>query len=174
MDLRKRTILITGNPGSGKSTLMARLIEDIGDRHIAGLSTPEVRVSKVRVGFKMVDLATGDEVILASNAGKGPRIGRYHVDVEAIDRIVAKIELSLPSARFVFIDEIGKMELLSNRFNEFLHHVFSLDKPIIAVVHRNLVGNYEDKGRLFNLTHSEFEKVRAEILAEIKSWHPNV
>lgn len=174
MDLRKRTILITGNPGSGKSTLTARLIEDIGDRHIAGLSTPEVRVSKVRVGFKMVDLATGDEVILASNSGPGPRIGKYHVDVEAIDRIVAKIERSLPSARFVFIDEIGKMELLSNRFNEFLRHVFSLDKPIIAVVHRNLVRKYEDKGRLFFLTRSEFEKVRAEILAEIKSWGPSV
>jgi nucleoside-triphosphatase len=174
MDLRKRTILITGNPGSGKSTLMARLIEDIGDRHIAGLSTPEVRVSKVRVGFKMVDLATGDEVILASNSGKGPRIGNYHVDVEAIDRIVAKIELSLPSARFVFIDEIGKMELLSNRFNEFLHHVFSLDKPIMAVVHRNLVRKYENKGRLFNLTRGDFEEVRAEILAEIKSWRPNL
>ena len=96
------------------------------------------------------------------------------MDVEAIERIVAKIELSLPSARFVFIDEIGKMELLSNRFNEFLHHVFSLDKPIIAVVHRNLVRKYEDKGRLFNLTRSEFEKVRAEILTEIKSWRPNV
>jgi len=51
--------LITGNPGSGKSTLMARLVEDIGDRQIAGLSTPEVRRGKVRVGFKNTETKGG-------------------------------------------------------------------------------------------------------------------
>ena len=45
---------------------MARLVEDIGDRQIAGLGTPEVRRGKVRIGFKMIDLATGEEEILAS------------------------------------------------------------------------------------------------------------
>jgi nucleoside-triphosphatase len=162
-------ILITGNPGSGKSTLMARLIEDIGEGQIAGLGTPEIRRRNARIGFKLIDLATGEEEILASTSGKGPTVGKYHVDVEAIDRIVAKIETSLPSARFIFIDEIGKMELFSQRFKEFVDRVFSLGKPVIAVVHRNLVRNYEDKGRLLLLTRSNFEKVRAEILADLKS-----
>src|SRR2546430_12130651 len=48
-DVAKQTaprILITGSPGSGKSTLMARLIEDVQARRIAGLSTPEVRRSE--------------------------------------------------------------------------------------------------------------------------------
>src|SRR5215831_18840706 len=147
-------ILITGNPGSGKSTLITRLIEDIGEGQIAGLSTPEIRRRNVRVGFKVIDLATGEEVILASTSCKGPTVGKYHVDVEAIDRIVAKIETSLPSARFIFIDEIGKMELFSKRFKEFVDCVFSLGKPFIAVVHRNLVHKYEDKGRLLLLTRS--------------------
>src|SRR5689334_22492393 len=102
-------ILITGHPGCGKSTLIARLIEDIGDDQIAGLSTPEIRRRNVRVGFKIIDLATGEEEILASTSGKGPTVGKYHVDVEAIDRIVEKTEASLPSANFIFIDEIGKM-----------------------------------------------------------------
>jgi nucleoside-triphosphatase len=113
-----RAILITGNPGCGKSTLMARLIKDIDDGHIGGLSTPEIRRGHIRIGFKMIDLATGDEEILASTSGTGPAVGKYHVDVEAIDRIVAKIETSLAPAHFIFIDEIGKMELFSNRFKE--------------------------------------------------------
>jgi nucleoside-triphosphatase len=163
-------ILITGNPGSGKSTLMARLIEDIGEGQIAGLSTPEIRRRNIRVGFKMIDLATGEDEILASTSGKGPSVGKYHVDVEAIDRIVAKIETSLPPARIIFIDEIGKMELFSKRFKEFVDRVFSLGKPVIAVVHRSLVRKYEDKGRLLLLTRSNFENVRAEILGELKSW----
>ena len=163
-------ILITGSPGSGKSTLMARLINDVGDRRIAGLSTPEIRRGTARVGFKMIDLATGDEEMLASTSGHGPTVGKYHVDVEAIDRIVTKVESSLSSARFIFIDEIGKMELFSKRFKEFVDRVFSVGKPVIAVVHRNLVPKYKDKGRLVLLTRSNFEKARGEILAELKSW----
>jgi nucleoside-triphosphatase THEP1 len=94
-------ILITGSPGSGKSTLLARLIKDVGARQIAGLSAPEFRQRNQRVGFKMIDLGSGEEEVLASTSGTGPTVGKYHVNVDAIDRIVAKIELALPSARFI-------------------------------------------------------------------------
>jgi len=164
------SILITGSPGSGKSTLVARLIKDVEDAPIAGLSTPEIRRGSARVGFKMIDLATGDEETLASTSGSGPTVGKYRVDVEAIGRMVAKIESLLASARFIFIDEIGKMELFSNRFQELVDRVFSLHKPVVAVLHRKLVRQYKDKGRLFTLTRGNFEEIHSEILAELHSW----
>src|SRR5215510_13063001 len=111
--MRKRTkprILITGSPGSGKSTLMAKLIKDVHARRIAGLSTPEIRRSGNRTGFKMIDLASGQEEILASTSGSGPKVGKYHVNVDGVDRIVEQIQASLDTADFIFIDEIGKME----------------------------------------------------------------
>jgi nucleoside-triphosphatase len=160
--------LITGSPGSGKSTLMARLIQDLGARQIAGLSTPEVRRGKVRTGFKMIDLASGESEMLASTSGKGPSVGKYHVNVEGIERIVAKVELSLEYAHFIFIDEIGKMELFSTRFKEFVDHAFSLNKPIVAIVHRALVSQYHGKGRLFSLTRENFEEIRSIVLAELQ------
>jgi nucleoside-triphosphatase len=148
---------------------MASLIKDVGTTRIAGLSTPEVRQRDARVGFKMIDLASGEEEVLASTSGKGPMVGKYHVNVEAIDRMIAKIELSLPAASFIFIDEIGKMELFSNRFKKFVDCAFLLEKPLIAVVHRSLVAEYRSKGRLFSLTRENFEDVRTSILSEIKS-----
>jgi len=148
---------------------MARLIGDVGTRRIAGLSTPEVRQRHVRVGFKMIDLASGEEEVLASTSGQGPMVGKYHVNVEAIDRMIAKIELSLPSARFIFIDEIGKMELFSDRFKHFVDRAFLSEKLLIAVVHRKLVPEYRSKGRLFSLTRANFEDIRASILSELKS-----
>jgi nucleoside-triphosphatase len=169
--MRKRAaprILITGSPGSGKSTLMATLIEDIGARPIAGLSTPEIRRHGSRVGFKMIDLASGEEEILATTSGKGPAVGKYHVNVAGVDGIVGRIASSLDAARFIFIDEIGKMELFSGRFNEFVDHVFSLTKPVVAVIHRGLVSQYRTKGRLFQLTRDNFEEVRQSILEELK------
>ena len=168
--MRNRTkprILITGSPGSGKSTLMATLIKDIHARKIAGLSTPEIRRNRTRAGFKMIDLSSGEEEVLASTSGSGPLVGKYHVNVAGIDQIVPRIEASLDTADFVFIDEIGKMELLSKRFDAFIDHVFSLDKPIVAVVHRNFVSRYRSRGRVFVVTRNSFEHVRNSILAEL-------
>lgn len=161
-------ILITGSPGSGKSTLMARLIEDVQARRIAGLSTPEVRRGRNRVGFKMIDLATGAEEVLASTSGKGPTVAKYHVNVEGIDEMVRRIEASIDAAHFIFVDEIGKMELFSSSFEKFIEHVFTLDKPVIAVVHRNLVSRYGNKGKVFVLRRDNFEEVRQSILAELR------
>jgi nucleoside-triphosphatase THEP1 len=166
---RSPRILITGSPGSGKSTLVAKLIEDVHARRIAGLSTPEIRRGRTRVGFKMIDLASGEEEILASTSGKGPTVGKYHVNVAGVDEMVRKIESSLDTAEFIFIDEIGKMELFSKRFEEFVDHVFSLDKPVVAVVHRSLVSRYSDKGRVFVLTRDNFEEVRKSIFAALKA-----
>src|SRR5215831_12150634 len=101
---RPPRILITGSPGSGKSTLMAKLIEDIHTRKIAGLSTPEIRRNGIRAGFKMIDLASGEEEILASTSGAGPSVGKYHVNVAGIDDIVGRIGASVETADFVFID----------------------------------------------------------------------
>jgi nucleoside-triphosphatase len=146
---------------------MATLIKDIHARKIAGLSTPEIRRNRTRVGFKMIDLSSGEEEVLASAPGTGPTVGKYHVNVAGIDQIVPRIEASLDTADFVFIDEIGKMELLSKHFEAFIDHVFSLDKPIVAVVHRNFVSRYRSRGRVFVVTRNNFEQVRNSILAEL-------
>jgi nucleoside-triphosphatase len=161
-------ILITGSPGSGKSTLMAKLIKDVGSAQIAGLRAPEVRRGAVRTGFKLIDLATGDSEVLASTSGTGPTVAKYHVNVAGIDAIVGRIEESLDEAEFIFVDEIGKMELFSSKFEKFVDHVFSLEKPVIAVIHRSLVPRYRSKGQVFVVTRKNCEEVRESILAELE------
>ena len=146
---------------------MARLIKDIHASTIAGLSTPEIRRNGIRSGFKMIDLASSEETILASTSGSGPTVGKYHVNTAGVDEILQKTEASLETAEFVFIDEIGKMELLSRNFEAFIDKVFSLDKPVVAVVHRNYVSRYRSLGRVFVVTRNSCEDVRNSILAEL-------
>jgi nucleoside-triphosphatase len=150
---------------------MAALINDVGAQQVAGLRTPEVRRRGTRVGFKMIDLASGAEAVLASTSGKGPTVGKYHANVDAVDRIVANVELSLQSARFIFIDEIGKMELFSTRFKRFVDHVFTLDKTLVAVIHRSLVPQYREKGRVFSVTRDNFDAIHRSILSLLHLHH---
>jgi nucleoside-triphosphatase len=44
--------------------------------------------------------------------GGGPRVGKYRIDLEALDRVgVPAIVDATRSGRLVVIDEIGKMEM---------------------------------------------------------------
>jgi nucleoside-triphosphatase len=165
-------VLITGSPGSGKSTMMLKLIEDLRPRRVAGLSTPEVRRRGAREGFKMIDLANGVEEVLAMTHGSGPAVGKYRVNVAGVDEMVRRIRPTLDSADLICIDEIGKMELFSTEFEKFVDHAFSLDKPMIAVVHRSFVSRYRNRGQVFSVTRANFEQVRQSILAEFR--HPDL
>jgi nucleoside-triphosphatase len=60
-----------------------------------------------------------------------PRVGRSGVDLEAFERV------ALPSLRgdVVLIDELGKMELFSERFREAVLELFDSSAAIAATVH---------------------------------------
>ncbi len=121
-------ILLTGRPGVGKTTVIRRALELIGPVEAAGFYTEEVRAKGRRVGFDVVTL-DGRRGALARAGGGGPRVGRYGVDVDCFERLgVAALESGLAGgAELLVVDEIGKMELFSERFVAMLERVFDRD-----------------------------------------------
>ena len=110
-------VLITGRPGVGKTTLVRRVLEAL-DAPASGFYTRETRgADGRRTGFELVTL-DGLAVTLASVDLAGvPRVGRYGVDIDALERAgVPAIEAAVEADRLVVVDEIGKMELLSTAF----------------------------------------------------------
>jgi nucleoside-triphosphatase len=62
-------------------------------------------------------------------------VSRYGVDVEAFERL-ALPALDPPAAGgAVLIDELGKMELASERFREAVHELWERPVPLVATVH---------------------------------------
>jgi nucleoside-triphosphatase len=128
-------LLIEARPGAGKTTALSRLAERLRDDGVAlsGFLTREIREGRRRVGFEIETLA-GDRGLLAHVDIKGPpRVGRYGVDLEEFERL-ALPALESP-ADVVLIDELGKMELASERFREAVLALFDSDVPIAATVH---------------------------------------
>ena len=162
-------ILLTGTPGCGKSTLVQDLIAALKAKSVAGIITPEIR-DKGRTGFKIIDLASGEEEILASvDIKTGPSVGRYGVNVRGIDRIVDLFLRSFEAADYIFLDEIGKMELFSRKFKEMSDEVLNSSKAVVAVVHRNLTTQYKGKGELIWVERGKIDPIKSHILSVLST-----
>jgi len=115
-----RTLLLTGRPGIGKTTVIKAVAEMLGER-AGGFYTEEIRGPGGRKGFRLVTL-DGQETVMAhvDLRGRGrPRVSRYGVDVEAIERVgVTALRRAMREGRVVVVDEIGKMELFCGPFKE--------------------------------------------------------
>lgn len=158
-----RVILITGPPGSGKSTLVREISEGLNLR-VGGIVTPEIRKGRVRTGFKIIDLKSREQETLASTDIRGPKIGKYGVNVKGVDRIVDRFLETLPDIDVCIIDELGPMELFSEKFKEMVDIVLASRKTALIVVHRSLASEYKKHGKLFTLTRENREKIRKAVL----------
>lgn len=127
-------LLITGPPGIGKSTLMRRVCDALGDRPKAGFITREIRQDGERQGFELVGM-DGRTALLAHEDMKSPfRVGKYGVDIAEFERFLETLPFLDPDIEFVVIDEIGKMECLSALFREKTQAVLASDKKVLATV----------------------------------------
>ncbi|HHH40033.1 MAG TPA: AAA family ATPase [Sedimenticola sp.] len=126
-------LLLTGVPGVGKTTLIRRIAERLHGIDIAGFYTEEIRRDHQRVGFRLVNLRGGSGVIAHTDIHSPYRVSRYGVDIAAIDRLVTEA-LDVEEARVYLVDEIGKMECLSETFVERMRRLLDCGKPLIATV----------------------------------------
>lgn len=127
-------LLLTGFPGVGKTTVVTRVLEVLGDRSL-GFYTLEVREKGRRVGFRLVT-TWGDEDWLARVGLASPfRVSRYGVDLTFLEAVVARLREEWTPGEVLVVDEIGKMELFSSKFRAWIEEV-ALDPgvPFLATV----------------------------------------
>src|SRR5438132_1541000 len=115
-------VLITGSPGAGKTTLTGRVVDTLRDRGepLAGFMTFEIRRGGRRTGFTIRGVG-GLERTLAVRGGDPPRVGAYGVDLRAFEEVaLLELENGLELGSTLVVDEIGKMELLSDAFRDLV------------------------------------------------------
>lgn len=129
-----RILLLTGPPGIGKTTVVRKMAEAVATRRVGGFYTEEIRVSGERKGFRLVTYG-GDEAVMSHvDFDRRFRVGKYGVDIAAIDRFADSALAGDLDVECWLVDEIGKMECLSRRFVSRMTQVLASGKPVIATV----------------------------------------
>jgi len=91
----------------------------------------------MRVGFEVLDLSSGQHGWLARvNEPVGPQVGRYRVNMHDLDGIgVQAILRAVESSDVIAIDEVGPMELFSERFRDAVKKAIQSGKLVVGVIH---------------------------------------
>jgi len=127
----RKNILITGMPRSGKSTLLKKVIQNYDNK--VGFVTNEVCENKKRVGFE-IETQTGQKAVLSNvNFKTNFKVSRYFVNIANLDKIIPKVS-EFHNNDLLFLDEIGQMELFSEKFKQLvLKYLDSLNICIVTL-----------------------------------------
>ncbi len=131
-----KSILLTGHPGIGKTTIIKRVIAAVGDR-AGGFYTEEILGPGGRHGIRLRTLSGKDATIAHKDLRdpQYPRIGRYGVDVAAIERVgVRALRRAMGEHKIVIVDEIGAIELFSPAFQKTLMEAFMGPYHVIGTI----------------------------------------
>jgi nucleoside-triphosphatase len=166
-----KNVFITGLPGCGKTTLIKEILKELKNP-AKGFFTEEIRDKGKRIGFKIVTLSK-KEGILAKIGFESPyKVSKYGVVLKDLEEIgVKEIEEGLKGDFLIVVDEIGKMELFSNKFKELILRALDSKNKVIGTI--ILASNsFCDKikkrkdTKIFYLKKENRGKVKKEIL-----WH---
>ena len=130
---RPHVLLLTGTPGIGKTTVIRRAADRLRDKGLRGFYTEEIREKGERRGFRLVSFEGTRHIIAHVDFPKSHRVGKYGVDVEMLDSAAALLRPDA-KARMYLVDEIGKMECLSERFVAAVRILISGGIPVVATI----------------------------------------
>jgi nucleoside-triphosphatase len=158
----------------GKTTALRRVCGALQGWPLRGFWTEEVRAHGARQGFRLVTF-DGEQCIIADAHRPGPpRVGKYGVDVAAIDTVARRVLVPDPAVRLFVVDEIGKMECLSQEFVDVVRTLLAQAQPLLATAALKGEGLIEEvkrdpRARLVHLTRDNRDRLPEEIADMLRS-----
>lgn len=175
---------ITGKPGIGKSTIIKEVIRRLKAEGIAvgGMLTSDIHEGGRRIGFSIKDISTGEKGILAHvqlhQSSPKVKVGKYTVNLTDLDAIGAHSinnALTQSEPSIIIIDEIGPMELKSQRFIEAVEKAMKSDKHLIVSVHQRsaheLVRRIRSTFEILEVTAENRDELAAVIIDKRSGMH---
>ena len=137
---KKIKIGITGLPGAGKTHALRKVVEMLEEEDIkvGGMITEGIKENGRKQGFMVEDLLSKEKKVLARRDLESPvEFLEYGVDMDALESIgVNAIADAINKAEVIVIDEVGKLEVESEKFIYIVKEALESDKPLLLTLHK--------------------------------------
>jgi nucleoside-triphosphatase THEP1 len=179
LSLKKKNnvILVTGDTGDGKSTLLAKLAILFKSRDIltGGIISPAIYENETKSGYELINVTTSERRRLSQTLqGEGMiNVGRFYFFDDGIGFGKAALTVANnQNSQIVFIDEIGAWELQGQGWAESLNElILHCDMPVILAVNTKLVDQVVESWQLQDPIIIEAKKTTSlEALQEIMQF----
>lgn len=139
----KHSVLITGKPGVGKSTVVKQLLSSADSNATTGILSGEIRKHGKRQGFTIQAVGQAPGILASPDLQGEPRFGTMLPDgkrrlglslVHLDENVCPTIHAALPHVRLVVIDEIGPMQAESRVFRELVEHIIASPIQLVASI----------------------------------------
>jgi nucleoside-triphosphatase len=166
-------ILITGQPGVGKTTLIRKLSIIFKEFNPAGFFTTEIFENDERVGFAIENLNGDGRVLAHINLKSKYSMGKFKIDIKGFEDFLQNILLKEKKTGLYIMDGIGKLECESKKFSKLIVDLLDADKPLIATIPEKGTGliseiKKRDDVRIVELTQTNHELKLKELTMVIR------
>ena len=144
---------ITGLPRSGKSAVMEKVFDMLSDERtreitlrggstenqiLGGLRTEPLLENGERMGYKVIDLVSGEEGVIAHKSiDSRLRVLGYGLNIEELNRVaIPAIDYAQHNCEVLVIDEIGKFSVESEAFVNAVRSALEVDMPTLLTLHK--------------------------------------
>lgn len=174
MEKTVKNLLIVGEPGIGKTTVIQKLAQELKSSKPVGFFTAEIRVDGSRKGFQAVSLDGRKRNLAHTDTRSRVMVGKYRVNVYGFEKFLRSLDLEADSSRIVLLDEVGRMECQSARFRKMVEVLLEQDRPVVATVAANGTGLIEeikerDDVALFRMQKRNRSEMVGKILRRLKA-----
>ena len=172
----KNKLLLTGDPQVGKTTIIKKTLSFINHHSIkiGGFYTSEIREKGNRIGFSIKTILSGKNDILAHiDFNSTFRVGKYGVNKDAFEKIMLEeLEYCINNkVDLIIIDEIGKMEIISDLFCKKIFEILNAPIPILGVVKK---AKEKFLNKIYNLKNLNIIEVninnREKVYKDVIEW----
>ena len=104
------------------------------------------------------------------------RLGRYGINIKDLEEIGIKaVEEALKDKEIVVIDEIGRMELFSQRFRDTVLKVLDSGKRLVGVIHRQdleFLNNIKSRSdvEVFEVKQDNHQEILKKVMALLDAY----